>query len=97
MTLNLGNIAMTLHIIDSFIEEFEVRLGSRSFITIRELVDYGIYGSMSSARMALTNGRLPFVKISPRRFAIPRQALLLFLCENFNKNHSLGVSIKNDD
>lgn len=76
---------MSSQVVDSLLEELEARLEDRTFVTVRELVDCGIFGSMSSARMALSKGRLPFVRISPRRLAIPRQALIAFLCENFRE------------
>lgn len=76
---------MASHVIDSLVEELEDKLGDRSFITVRQLVDCGVFGSMSAARMALADGRLPFVRISPRRFAIPRSALVAYLTKNFVK------------
>jgi hypothetical protein len=63
---------MSSHVLDSLVDELENKLGDRSFITVRQLVDCGIYGSMSAARMALADGRLPFVRVSLRRLAIPR-------------------------
>lgn len=76
---------MTSQVVNSLVKELELKFGNRSFITVCQLVDCGIYGSMSAARMALGNGRLPFVRISPRRFAIPRVALIAYLTKNFVK------------
>lgn len=77
---------MSSKILDSLVEELEEKLGrDRTLITIRQLVACGIFGSMSSAREALAKGRLPFIRISPRRFAIPRKALLAFLYENLKE------------
>ena len=77
---------MTSQIIDSVVEELESKLGDRSFISVRQLVDYGVYGSTSAARKALSDGNLPSIRISPRRLAVPRTSLL----EYVRKNMSIG-------
>jgi len=70
--------------IDTLIEELESKLGETSFVTIRQLVDCGIYGSMSGARIALSEGNLPFIQISERRRVIPRLVLLEYLRNNIS-------------
>lgn len=76
---------MSSQVIDSLVEELNTKLGDHTLVTLRELVDYGIFGSVGAARVALIQGRLPFIRISPRRIAIPRQALLAFLCDNLSE------------
>ena len=66
--------------IDSLVEELNMRLGDQPFYTIRQLVDCGLFGSMSAARMALSDGTLPYVRITSRRFLIPEK-LSLNICE----------------
>lgn len=63
----------------SWIETLELLLGGRAFISLRETVDLQIFGSMSGARLVLSRGELPFVKISPRRLAIPSRELIKYL------------------
>jgi hypothetical protein len=70
---------MTSKVTESLIEELEAKLGDSFFITLRQLVDCGFYGSVNSARRAIENGHLPFVRISTRRLVIPRSILLEFL------------------
>lgn len=69
--------------IEYLIKELDAKLGDRSLITIRQLVDFGFFGSMSSARTALAEGHLPFIVISRRRRAIPKQALISYIQANF--------------
>ena len=75
--------AMSSPLMDSLIEELNKKLGDSPLITTRQLISCGIYGSLSAARQALREGRLPFIKISLRRFVVPREELLNFLLNNF--------------
>lgn len=69
-------------VIDLLIEELDSKFGYRAFYTLRDLKNIGYFGSLSAARKALSEGRLPFIKISSRRHAIPRCALLAYLRSN---------------
>lgn len=71
--------------ISETIDWIEEILGDRQFITARETVDFGIFGSMSGVRLLRAKGALPFIRISPRRFAIPRKELIQFLIENHER------------
>lgn len=73
---------MTTQIMDLLIIELDERLGNRPFYTLAELTTLGIFGSRPGARMVLRKGQLTFIKISPRRFVIPRSVLLEFLRNN---------------
>lgn len=76
---------MITQVMDSLVEELNTKLGNRPFYTLRELTSIGFFGSLSSARMALKDGRLTFVKISPRRLVIPRPVLLEYLRNNMSE------------
>lgn len=73
-------------IMETLVEELNIKLGDRPFYTLRELTSIGFFGSMPAARLALKQGRLTFVKISPRRFVIPRSSVLEYLRENLSKS-----------
>jgi hypothetical protein len=73
---------MTTQITEALLKAFEVQLGDSFFITVRQLVDYGFYGSLSSARQALLQGQLPIVRVSKRRILVPRPSLIEFLRQN---------------
>ncbi len=64
---------------DSLVDEINRKLGDQSFYTLRQLISIGIFGSMHSARQAIKQGRLSFIKISPRRCVIQRKTLLDFV------------------
>ncbi len=70
---------MTSQNTESLLETLEAKLGDSFFITARQLVDCGLYGSVNSARIAIESGNLPFVRISKRRLVIPRHNLMEFL------------------
>lgn len=79
---------MTSQLMDSLVRELNSKLGDRPFYTLRQLTSIGFFGSMPAARMALRDGQLSFVKISPRRFVVPRLALLNFLRNNMSECES---------
>ncbi len=68
----------------NLVEELNEKLGNRPFYTLRQLTSIGFFGSMPAARSALKDGRLSFVKISPRRSVIPRGVLLEYLRNNIS-------------
>lgn len=76
---------MSTSLINILIEELSTHLGDRHFYTIDDLYTFGFFGSKHSARMALKNGKLPYVKISPRRRVVPRSALLEYLRNNISE------------
>lgn len=76
---------MTSHLLNCLVEELNVKLGDRPFYTLSELKSIGFFGSLPSARRALREKRLAFVKISPRRFVIPRTVLLEYLRNNISE------------
>lgn len=73
---------MTSHLINSLVEELNIKLGDRPFYTLKQLITIGLFGSMPAARMALHQGHLAFVKVSQRRLVIPRLVLLEYLQKN---------------
>lgn len=75
---------MTVPVINSLVDKFAQQLGDRHFYTIRDLQILGFFGSIHAARKALRNGKLIYVKISPRRRVIPRAALLDYLRNNLS-------------
>lgn len=77
---------MTSDLMDSMIGELDSKLGDLPFYTLRQLTSIGFFGSMPAARAALRKGQLAFVKISPRRFVIPRFVLLEYLHNNMSVN-----------
>jgi|688.fasta_scaffold04531_18 hypothetical protein len=77
---------MSTRLMDSLVEELTNKLGDRPFYTLRELTSIGFFGSMPAARKALQEGRFPFVKISPRRFVIPRSVILDYLRSHMSKS-----------
>ncbi len=77
---------MTTELQDSLIQELVTRLGDKEFYSVSELVTIGFFGSKPGARLALRQGALTFIRISPRRIAIPKQALIAFLRDNLEEN-----------
>jgi hypothetical protein len=77
---------MTAPLLHTMSEEISKKLGDNPFYTLRQLTSIGFFGSLPAARLALRQGLLPFVRISPRRFVIPREAVL----DHLRKNLSLS-------
>jgi len=69
----------------SLVDELNEKLGDKPFYTLRQLISVGFFGSMHAARRALQEGRISFVRISPRRSVIPRTVLLEYLRKNFSE------------
>lgn len=80
---------MAVPLIDLLIAELTKELGDRRCFTIDDLHSLGFFGSKHAARMALNNGKIAYVKISPRRRVVPRAALLEYLKNNLSENHSV--------
>lgn len=76
---------MSVLLINILIEELTKELGDRHFYTIHDLTEVGFFGTKQAARKALKNGKLAYVKISPRRSVIPRAALLDYLRNNISE------------
>lgn len=76
---------MPSQLIDELVQEVDKKLGNRSFYTLPQLVSLGLFGTVQTARKALKNGELPFVRPSPRRCVIPRQCLIQYLKSTINK------------
>lgn len=83
----LKGFAMSTSCIDLLIEDLNKKLGDRPFYTLRELTLIGFFGSLPAARLALKKGDLVFIKISPRRFIIPRSVVLEYVRKNLSKGH----------
>lgn len=85
---------MAICLMNLLIEELNQKLGDRPFYTISELVSTGFFGSKPSARAFLREGRLTFIKISPRRLVIPRLVVLEYLRNNMSENKEELCSLK---
>lgn len=77
---------MAVPLINLMIDKLTEHLGDRQFFTIRDLYSIGFFGTMHAARMALKQGYLPFIRVSPRRCVIPREALMKFLRDNLRED-----------
>lgn len=75
---------MTSQLIDGVVEELNQKIGDRAFFTLPELVSLGLFGTVQTARHALIEGHLPFIRISKRRCVIPRVALLEYVHNNLS-------------
>lgn len=74
------------------IEEFDRLLGDKPYFTVKQLIDLGLFGSVSAASKALKRGDLPSVKVSEKRTVIPRSAALQFFKDNLgSKNNCENV------
>lgn len=73
-------IAMT-SVKDDLINELNHRFGDRSFYTIPELVSVGIFGNLNTARKILEDGKLKFIRSSPRRTLITHTSLVQYLLD----------------
>lgn len=76
---------MTSTLIHTLIEEIDTKIGNTPFYTLPQLVEVNLFGSMLSARDALKNGKISFIRISSRRSVIPRASLLEYLKTNLSK------------
>lgn len=85
---------MTVQVNNILIDELTKQLGDRNFYTIRDLKTLGYFGSLQAVRMALREGKIAYIKISPRRSLIPRVALIDYLRNNLSEN--LSTSSKGD-
>jgi len=77
---------MPIQFIEFLMEELDKKLGNRSFYTLRELMSTGIFGSIQGAKALLRSGRLPHIKISPRRCVISREHVIQFIKDNLCDN-----------
>lgn len=82
----IKGISMATCLMNSLIDELNHKLGDRPFYTLRELTSIGFFGSMPGARKILQEGRLTFIKISPRRLVIPRSVILEYLRDNMSES-----------
>jgi hypothetical protein len=76
---------MSLQLIDGLVKELNKKIGDRTFFTLPELVSLGLFGIVQTARHALKEGELPFIRISERRCVIPRTALLDYIRSNISE------------
>ena len=72
-------MVMTTDTLVDILKEIDQQLGERSFFTPRDLQKTGLFGSAQAVRIAIKDGRISYLKISPRRFIIPRSALITYL------------------
>lgn len=85
---------MAIRLMELLIDELNLKLGDRPFYTISELVSTGIFGSKPGARALLQEGRLTYIKISPRRLVIPRHVVLEFLRNNMTESSEVTCNLK---
>ncbi len=77
---------MSSQLIEGLVKEFDQKIGDRPFFTLPELVSLGLFGTVQTARLALQEGKLPFIRISERRCVVPRQCLIQYLEKNCIEN-----------
>ena len=58
------------------ISEFEQLLGSKPYFSTSRLTKLGLFGSSSAANAAIKRGELIALKISSKRYVIPRSSAL---------------------
>ena len=73
---------MSSRLMDGLVKELNHKIGDRAFFTLPELVSLGLFGTVQTARHALKEGELPFIRISERRCVIPRAALINYIRAN---------------
>jgi hypothetical protein len=73
-------------LMDGVVKELNEKIGDRAFFTLAELVSIGLFGTVQTARNALKDGEIPFIRMSERRCVIPRAALLEYLSNNLAAN-----------
>lgn len=71
-------------LMNGLVKELNEKIGDRAFFTLAELVSIGLFGTMQTARHALKEGELPFIRMSERRCVIPRAALLDYIRNNLS-------------
>jgi hypothetical protein len=75
---------MSSKLIDELVKELSEKIGDRIFLSLPELVSLGLFGTVQTARYAVEEGKLPFIRISERRCVIPSAALLDYIRNNLN-------------
>lgn len=73
---------MSSQLIDELIKELNQKIGDRSFFTLPELVSFGLFGTVQTARYVLKESEVPFIRVSKRRCVIPRAALINYIRAN---------------
>lgn len=71
-------------LMDELTKELNEKIGNRAFFTLPELVSLGLFGTVQTARQALTEGNLPFIRMTERRCVIPRAGLLDYIRSNLS-------------
>lgn len=79
---------MSIPLINLLIEQLSNELGDRQFFTIQDIHKLGCFGSKYAVHIALKSGKIPYIKISPRRRVIPRIALINYLKNNLSENQT---------
>ncbi len=83
---------MSLECLNGLEKELNEKIGDRPFFTLPELVSLGLFGTVQTARHALQDGEIPFIRISTRRCVIPRSAVLDFIRKNmFRKEDNIDL------
>lgn len=57
----------------------------RPFFTVRDIKNLGIFGSLQAIVSALDDGRLHYIRVSPRRRIVPKQALIEYIHRNSSR------------
>lgn len=77
---------MPLQFNDDVIGEIDKKLGDLSFLTLPQLKELGVFGSLSAIRRVLREGKLTFVRVSPRRCLIPKSSILKYLHKHLSNS-----------
>jgi hypothetical protein len=72
-------------LMEGLVKELNEKIGDRAFFTLSELVSLGLFGTVQTARKALVDGELPFIRVSQRRCVIPRTSLLDYINKHLVK------------
>ena len=74
--------------IETLVREFDELLGKKPYFTAKQLIDLGLFGSVSAASKALKRKDIPSIKVSEKRSVIPRSAVLKFFKENLDSKNT---------
>lgn len=88
---------MTVLLINSLIEELNKQLGDRYFFTLQDLHSLGLFQTVYAARKALKDGKLTYIKISPRRRVIPRSVLMAYIRHNISQGDGSLEELSDND
>ena len=61
------------------IQKFIDKLGEGDFVKKKTLVNIGLFGSLNGVDIAIRNGSIPSIKISPNRTLIFRESVIEYI------------------